>query len=65
MRNAVSLGGDADTMACIAGGISQAYWSVPSEIEAQTLELLDDHLRGVVQVFNERFRKEPTAEKTV
>ncbi len=51
-------------MACIAGGIADAYWHVPSEIEAQTLEMLDDHLSGVVQAFNERFGTEPTAEKT-
>ena len=50
--------------ACIAGGIAQAYWGVPGEIEGRTLEMLDDHLSGVVQAFDERFRKEPTAEKT-
>ena len=64
VRNAVSLGGDADTMACIAGGIAQAYWGVPGDIEGLTLEMLDDHLSGVVQAFNERFGKDPTAEKT-
>jgi ADP-ribosylglycohydrolase len=26
IKNAISLGGDADTMACIAGGIAQAYY---------------------------------------
>jgi len=56
IRNAISLGGDADTMACIAGGIAEAFWSVPSEIEKQAMEMLDDHLRGVVEEFNQRFR---------
>jgi len=55
IRNAISLGGDADTMACIAGGIAEAFWGVPNEIEEQTLKLLDDHLRGVVEEFNQRF----------
>jgi ADP-ribosylglycohydrolase len=33
VRNAVSLGGDADTMACIAGGIAQAFYgAVPKQI---------------------------------
>ena len=33
IRNAVSLGGDADTMACIAGAIAEAHWGeVPREI---------------------------------
>ena len=32
VRNAVSLGGDADTMACIAGGIAEAYYKkIPEE----------------------------------
>jgi len=56
IRNAISLGGDVDTMACIAGGIAEAYYGVPSEIEERTLELLDDRLRAVVQEFNQRFR---------
>jgi ADP-ribosylglycohydrolase len=42
IRNAISLGGDADTMACIAGGIAEAYWGVPKEIEQQI------HLRAKV-----------------
>jgi ADP-ribosylglycohydrolase len=56
IRNAISLGGDADTMACIAGGIAEAYWGVPEEIEQQTLSYLDGQLRGVVGEFNRRFR---------
>ena len=56
IRNAISLGGDADTMACIAGGIAEAFWGVPSEIEKQALELLNDDLRAVVTKFNKRFR---------
>jgi len=56
IRNAVSLGGDADTMACIAGGISEAFWGIPEEIEDRALSFLDDQLRGVVEQFNQRFR---------
>lgn len=41
IRNAVSLGGDADTQAAIAGGIASAYWDVPSKITAKSLYLLD------------------------
>ncbi len=32
MRNAVSLGGDTDTMACIAGGIAEAFYGIPEWI---------------------------------
>ena len=56
VRLAVSLGGDADTLACIAGGIAEAlYGGVPAEIRAQALARLDDRLRGVVEAFEARF----------
>ena len=56
IRKAISLGGDADTMACIAGGIAQAYFGgVPAEIRAATLARLDDRLREVVASFEARF----------
>ena len=34
IRLAVSLGGDADTQACITGGIAEAYYGMPDEIIA-------------------------------
>jgi ADP-ribosylglycohydrolase len=56
VRNAVSLGGDADTMACIAGAIAEAFYGgVPTVIAEPVLTLLDDHLRGVVVEFRQRF----------
>lgn len=56
IRNAISLGGDADTMACIAGAIAEAhYGGVPPEIAEAALARLDDRLRGVVDAFRSRF----------
>jgi len=56
VRNAVSLGGDADTMACITGGIAQAYYGgVPDEIAEPALERLDPRLRRMVEAFEARF----------
>lgn len=56
VRNAISLGGDADTMACIAGGIAEAFYGgVPQEIRARALLLLDDRLRAVVDQFTQRY----------
>lgn len=55
VRNAISLGGDADTMACIAGGIAEAFYGgVPLEIEAEALARLDGRLRKVVDAFRNR-----------
>lgn len=56
VRNAISLGGDADTMACIAGGIAEAFFGgVPDEIASQTLAVLDDRLRAVIREFRDMF----------
>src|SRR5262245_1638426 len=56
VRNAISLGGDADTMACIAGAIAEPFYGgVPPHIAGPALALLDDRLRGVVREFRERF----------
>ena len=52
VKNAISLGGDADTMACIAGGIAQAYYrQIPETIVEKALEKLTPDLRQVVDRF--------------
>lgn len=54
VRNAISLGGHADTMACIAGGVAEAYYGgVPDGIRSSALALLDNRLQ-VVSEFAER-----------
>jgi len=56
IRKAISLGGDADTLACIAGGIAEAhYGGVPRDIATRTLAILDDRLRGIVVQFRDRY----------
>lgn len=44
IRNAVSIGGDSDTIAAIAGGIAEAYYGVPKHLEQFALRFLDDRL---------------------
>jgi ADP-ribosylglycohydrolase len=52
VRNAVSLGGDADTLACIAGGMAEAHYGrVPAEIQAEVFRRLDGVLRAEVLKF--------------
>ncbi len=57
IRNAISLGGDADTLACITGGIAEAhYGGTPPHLAAPVLAMLDRQLRTVVDRFRERFK---------
>ena len=56
VRNAISLGGDADTMAAIAGSIAEPFYEgVPKDIQCRVLSSLDSCLRGVVDEFMERY----------
>lgn len=47
IRNAISLGGDSDTLAAITGGIAQAAYGVPAWMEERALQYLDEPLRAV------------------
>lgn len=52
IRLAVSLGGDADTMACIAGAIAEPFFGgVPEDLWCPARDLLDSRLLGTIAVF--------------
>lgn len=54
IRKAISIGGDSDTIACIAGGIAQAYYrEIPKAIEEGCWRLLDSGLKNTVRAFAE------------
>ena len=64
VRNAISLGGDADTMAAVAGAVAEAYYGgVPDAIAVPALERLDVPLRATVaeftQTFGHKYLREP------
>jgi len=47
IRNAISIGGDSDTLAAITGSIAEAYYGVPEDIKEKALFYLDDELRSI------------------
>ena len=49
MRNCISIGGDSDTIAAIAGGIAEAYYGVPDAIWEQASAYLPDDLLEIVE----------------
>ncbi len=53
LRNAVSIGGDTDTVACIAGGLAEALFGLPDEIAEKARTYLTDDLEAVVVRFSE------------
>jgi len=51
IRNAISIGGDSDTLAAITGGIAEAYYGVPAAIRKHALTFLDERLLGILVGF--------------
>jgi len=52
IRNAISLGGDSDTLACITGGIAEAFYGgVPQDILAYTKGLIPDYFLNIILEF--------------
>lgn len=51
IRNAISIGGDSDTIAAIAGSIAEPMFGIPEEIQTQTRSLLPSDIIGIVDQF--------------
>jgi ADP-ribosylglycohydrolase len=57
IRLAISLDGDADTQAAIAGGVAEAFWGgVPERIENEVRDVLDEPLIEALDGFNRQYR---------
>lgn len=57
IRNAISIGGDSDTIAAIAGSIAEAYYGVNEDMKETALSYLDDYLLEIAENFIEKFMK--------
>lgn len=48
IRNAISIGGDSDTIAAICGGVAEAYYGIPTDIRKHALTFLDENLLKIL-----------------
>ena len=56
VRNAISLGGDSDTLACITGGIAEAFYrGIPKQIQAKVREYLTPDLLEITDAFCQKY----------
>jgi ADP-ribosylglycohydrolase len=54
IRNAISLGGDSDTMACMAGALAQAYYGdIPRAITREVYRRIPEEFKEIMIVFEE------------
>ena len=55
IRNAISIGGDSETIACIVGGLAEAYYGVTRELKKEVNNFLPIEFKNVINEFYERF----------
>ena len=60
IRNAISIGGDSDTLAAICGSVAEAYYGIPDDLRKRAVKYLDDRLMTILEMFE---RKYPTVRK--
>lgn len=51
IRNAISLGGDSDTLAAITGSVAEAYYGIPPALRQEAMDFLDSELKSVLPGF--------------
>lgn len=55
IRNAISIGGDSDTVAAICGGIAEAYYGIPENIRNKAMKFLDKRLMELLISFENKY----------
>lgn len=55
IRNAISIGGDSDTLAAICGGVAEAYYGIPTAIRKHALTFLDQKLLQLLILFENKY----------
>ncbi|HAT4226412.1 restriction endonuclease subunit M [Clostridium perfringens] len=55
IRNAISIGGDSDTLAAITGSIAEAYYGIPTEIRKHAITFLDETLLKILIDFENKY----------
>jgi ADP-ribosylglycohydrolase len=56
IRNAISIGGDSDTIGCITGSIAEAFYGIPDTIRKKAMSYLPKHFADIVITFEEKYK---------
>lgn len=65
IRNAISIGGDSDTIAAITGGIAEAYYGIPNDIRQHALTFLPEELLQILIEFENKYPPYITKKKAL
>ena len=56
IRNAISIGGDSDTIAAMTGAVAEGFYGIPKAIQNKALSYLTKDLKDIVTNFNKQFQ---------
>lgn len=59
VRNAISIGGDSDTIGCISGSIAEAFYGIAPELREQAMAYLPQEFKDIVTEFETKFTNTP------
>ena len=57
IRNAISIGGDSDTLAAITGAVAEAYYGIPEDIKNRAISYLDDNFKAIIKDYYDNLNK--------
>ena len=55
IRNAISIGGDSDTLGSITGSIAEAFFGVPNRLREQALNYLPTSFQNIITEFEQQY----------
>ena len=55
IRNAISIGGDSDTIGCISGAIAEALFGIPEDIKKKGMSFLPLPFQDIVATFENKY----------
>ncbi len=55
IRNAISIGGDSDTIGCITGSIAEAYFGVAADLRNSAMNYLPEEFQSIISEFENKF----------
>jgi ADP-ribosylglycohydrolase len=55
VRNAISIGGDSDTIGCITGSIAEAFYGVPEKLRSRSMTYLPEGFKAIISEFENKY----------
>lgn len=63
IRNAVSIGGDTDTVACVAGSVAEAFYGIPEDMIRMARSYMDEEMLEICDMFDRAITRKILQEK--